>query len=864
MEQDLPVPPSQPAPGSPSRKRARSNERGTEGDDARKRARPAGVLPPPPSPCPRPHFPPVDDRDKDRDKDRDRDRDRERDRDRDREREREREKEKERERERHRDKERERDRDRQRDRERDRERERERERDRPRKGIGPPPSPSHPPDLNERKEERREEPKDGGDAFASLKELDLSEMNKLRLQLGLKPLQEDRPAPAARNMSREREERTKEKVAALDAKAAGSEALEDRIRAMKEKKALLERERKKARSLGDAEEEQDAAQWAERARRLAEEKRKAEERARLLAAQTAAEAGSESDSESDEDGWVPQSVREAKLRRKAPSHPKAAAEEDVVGGLRVAHEVTDGDMLMGQVLVLKDRPILAGKGPDLALDEDEDELESHTIAEQERRAKAERERTKKYNPYDPDAPLLVQYEEEKVRKGALTVDASGRLHAASDAPPKPLTEEELEARRTGRITGAQEPRLASAFATREELAAAESTFKKKKKRVGGSARTRLADQLVPLGEADAQHLATREERNERQRQANIADVVATLQKRESYQAAVKRAHETAVEDAEEEDDPELRRAINRARQAASTVRPEEDVAARVEQTGSLSTIKTDEEGSATFNAAAEFVRTIPTRPGAAAEEDDELLSVSERLARRRLQHGRTHQPAPDQDVLGYGLDEKGSSRQEEKKRWRDRAATGEAEAIGDAMDLELPAIKAEPASILGGERSANVGLAATLSLLRAAGASKVIDQQEVVVGRKADARFTDDEVRGDLVHLEYVDAQGRPLTKKEAFRQMAYKFHGQGAGKESRERRQAQVQEDLKRKAAALGDEALGSMAALKTKQAETSLPYSIVQDGHKLVEENRQRLLEDGPTLRTLDKKKAVRKEKK
>jgi U4/U6.U5 tri-snRNP-associated protein 1 len=78
------------------------------------------------------------------------------------------------------------------------------------------------------------------------------------------------------------------------------------------------------------------------------------------------------------------------------------------------------------------------------------------------------------------------------------------------------------------------------------------------------------------------------------------------------------------------------------------------------------------------------------------------------------------------------------------------------------------------------------GLAATLDLLRSTGELK---KQNELAGRAKDERneYPDDDPKG--VKIEYRDEFGRELTKKEAYRQLSYKFHGYGPGKKKLEKR---------------------------------------------------------------------------
>jgi U4/U6.U5 tri-snRNP-associated protein 1 len=78
------------------------------------------------------------------------------------------------------------------------------------------------------------------------------------------------------------------------------------------------------------------------------------------------------------------------------------------------------------------------------------------------------------------------------------------------------------------------------------------------------------------------------------------------------------------------------------------------------------------------------------------------------------------------------------------------------------------------------------GMAATLNLLKGTGELK---RQQQMVGRANDEREGLGSLYDNGIQLDYRDDQGRVLTKKEAFRQVCYDFHGYGAGKNKRDKR---------------------------------------------------------------------------
>ncbi|KAH8063670.1 hypothetical protein JL722_2854 [Aureococcus anophagefferens] len=123
----------------------------------------------------------------------------------------------------------------------------------------------------------------------------------------------------------------------------------------------------------------------------------------------------------------------------------------------------------------------------------------------------------------------------------------------------------------------------------------------------------------------------------------------------------------------------------------------------------------------------------------------------------------------------------------------------DSDAMSDSDDESLAAAEAEDRGdlidFLHKQPLARDGMAATMGLLRQTGDVQ-IKHVEQKVGRARDQTIFEDGTEDDPaappdpslqfkpIKLEYRDADGRLLTRKEAFRQMCHKFHGKGAGQE--------------------------------------------------------------------------------
>ena len=126
------------------------------------------------------------------------------------------------------------------------------------------------------------------------------------------------------------------------------------------------------------------------------------------------------------------------------------------------------------------------------------------------------------------------------------------------------------------------------------------------------------------------------------------------------------------------------------------------------------------------------------------------------------------------------------------------------------------------------------GMGATLALLRKTG-----DLHQTRVERQAgrandtrDRSFEDDLRIKNGVKLDYRDEFGRLLTKKEAFRKLSYKFHGQEPGKKKKEKRLKQLKEELKAQKQLSGEGSTKMMKVLEKKQKHTKEAHVVLSSG--------------------------------
>ncbi|GKY96189.1 hypothetical protein MPSEU_000578800 [Mayamaea pseudoterrestris] len=102
-----------------------------------------------------------------------------------------------------------------------------------------------------------------------------------------------------------------------------------------------------------------------------------------------------------------------------------------------------------------------------------------------------------------------------------------------------------------------------------------------------------------------------------------------------------------------------------------------------------------------------------------------------------------------------------------------------------------------------------------------------LDLSQVVrIGDNATKR--DRELAKREIKLEYRDKNGRLLTRKEAFRELCYQFHGHGSGKRKEEKRNAQIAREQAEARVASNHSSNGVFGALKAAQKATGKAFVI------------------------------------
>jgi len=242
-------------------------------------------------------------------------------------------------------------------------------------------------------------------------------------------------------------------------------------------------------------------------------------------------------------------------------------------------------------------------------------------------------------------------------------------------------------------------------------------------------------------------------------------------------------------DDDDDDDAELRAALARARTANLLLEPKQPVpaVAKKEEEEEEGENNTSGGGGLVFTSTTEFTTRLHARLEERAAETATTKSAAAAPTSRK---------------------EGASSLEEENAE--------DADAASEAGS-EIEFLHRQPL--------ASGGVAGAMDLFRATGDLRPTKPKEVQLGRARDRREFDDD--GDdqesEVTLEYRDADGRLLTRREAFRQLCHRFHGKAPGKKKLEKFQAKLKEDQRSMKHNTGS---GSLSILKHVQEKTGSAY--------------------------------------
>lgn len=559
---------------------------------------------------------------------------------------------------------------------------------------------------------------------------------------------------------------------------------------------------------------------------------------------------------------------------------------DDLSGMRVAHGLDAFEAGESEILTLKDADILEtdDHGVVRGLADGEDELESVAMAEVRRRQEAKdrekRARQGAYQAFDdaefeegagvgPGAQrkILSHYDEEetikrKRAKGVVRLGAGGELASdgstpvASSAAPRIPVSLQVETKQN------------ADYYTTEEMESFKKPSKKlRRKKPRSRAKEEEEEEEKAAASVDVAAAARSRDHGSRaaRQAANGAsdDGVAKaaeggeLDKKDRYDNAVSRAAEKArlalkTEEKlvnmppppppvqEDDADDDLRLSLERARRLAqlkskvgSRRNVEEEVRERVKKAAAAAS-----SGGDSSAAAGDDMVVVKQEEVDGAEKDGAasglvFTSASEFTSRLQavLKEKAANREAARAGAASVKPAKKESAKVSVDETGGSTSASGGAtmgtfkEEVLQDSDVEDEMHEAQ----MMRQPLVSSSVAAALSLLQASGEIK---QKVHLAGRAKDLREFQGEAEDQEggVKIEYRDEFGRQLTRAEAFRQLNYKFHGHGPGKNKLNKRLKILEEERARERKDQGIST--TMGALRQVQQATAKPFVVLSGG--------------------------------
>ncbi|RZF44531.1 hypothetical protein LSTR_LSTR002304 [Laodelphax striatellus] len=661
--------------------------------------------------------------------------------------------------------------------------------------------------------------------------LSIAETNKLRAKLGLKPLavgpaqpvEDAKKKPASQLLSGTDMGEFVHRPADNIAAKLKAEKLKAKLAEKKERRAI-ENKLSRVKKLAEDSDDDDTSAWILKSRKIEEERKKAEKKAKEL---------DDMDAVFGIGDLVEDEIRNEK---------KIAYTNKDLRGLKVEHDIdrfTEGREV---VLTLKDRGVL---------DEDGDTLVNVNMLDDEHYRKNIENRKKNafdYNALDEEemdveggdgSRVLKKYDEEiegaKKQSFTLGVDEVRR---------KKFIKQKLEMNKKLVSLEMPAPQLASEYYTDDEII----KFKKPKKKVRKLREKKKilkADDLLPLEEDGVNGGGSRRGRGAPPVKSDPDDW--DVQPRSPQLQSVKMEIDDddlayPEEDLSgvklEADDSELEIALRKARKLKQkeALDMKSSVEKIVERVKSESADDSGIGGAITLNSTAEFCRTLGDIPtyGLAGNRDEEA-----------------------QEILDFDKELMDSKSKFDEQKNSDRGGWNDVE-----MDDGTPKITPYEAPILDAEPDLGKGVGGALRLAVSKGyleketsnrpsASRFAHLQaqnysiedkthveddkfgrrERYCGPTSDFREKDNYKPN--VKLDYIDDDGHLLCAKEAFRYLSHKFHGKGPGKNKVEKRMKKNEQEVLMKQMSSTDTPLGTLNMLQQKQKETQSAF-VVLSGSK------------------------------
>lgn len=632
--------------------------------------------------------------------------------------------------------------------------------------------------------------------------LSIAETNKLRAKLGLKPL-EVGPSEVQQSTSSKKDEpeeprdelavglkKVKDDWGEFYHKPAGQfnektevEILREKIQAKRDKRKI-DAKLARVKTLGESDSEDDAKAWAEKTRKLEDEKKRAKQRAKML-------------EEMDEE------IEKSTVRRRPAGSSSNYSEKDLKG-LKVAHDIESFTEDRQVILTLKDQDILG---------EDGDTLVNVNMIDDERYKK--NVEVKKQNPLHYGYDVYEdQYDEfgNFIGRGMLSkyddvIDSEKRTTFTIGESKELIQEQqrkalEVKAKLQGKTLESLNVaplKIASDHFTEEEL----TKFKKPKKKVKKIRQKLKADDLLEIGgdqTVQDKDLGSRSKKPEKKTVVLTDDMLPPPEDLSSVKV--------------EPEDEDLEHMLSKARRLKQKEIIKKEVSVETIKPEVKMEVESDEESPnitnlnhfITLNQTAEFCRTLGDIPtyGMAGNRDEatDMMDIDEN--------------SEEEEVI------------ERRGKWNNVDPNEEPKLV---EGVPPPPVELEDVAILDEEPDVASGVANALKLAMSKGYLEKDDSN-----RPSNTRFAhlqaqhysiEDKAHGEddkyarrggghhhhhfsgptsdfcekahykpNVKLEYIDDNNQKLTPKEAFRYLSHKFHGKGPGKNKIEKRLKKMEQE--------------------------------------------------------------------
>lgn len=693
--------------------------------------------------------------------------------------------------------------------------------------------------------------------------LSIQETNKLRLKLGLRPLDVasnngsiaggSNAAPATEedgdDAPKKKEDVHVPAVNIGDIKK--TTKLREKMENQRQKRKITQK-LNKIKTLGESDDDDDLNKWLDKSRRIEKERELAEKTARML-------------DQMDQDFGIGSLVEEEFSK---DTKKKEYSSKDLKG-IKVEHDVESFKEGRSVILTLKDQGVLDETAGEVLINANIEEEEKAEKIQEAKKRKMKMKDEYQYQPYDDDEftekgfvepkAILSKYDEEigGKRVKSFQLGSSGKYIPSAERELERIRSEFKQQEQMLNQTSV----LAKEFYTAEEME--EIKFKKVKK-IKRKIRKKTilkADDLLPLpNDIPSEDLGSRfQQVNESNYSQNGDSVVS----------------QTVPQDNTEEmeiDPPQF----EESKILGGFDEEEED--------GYSNTIIEEDEAMNELHATLDKVRKLKQK---------KLVVVADAIE-KTVNHAKSQMDSPSVanikgsdiilnstsefcralgDIPTYGLagnrDEERSAfldleleLMEQKKKIQDEE---DMSSQWNEVDIDTKPVNIikEENSVLDEEPAINMGLSAALQVAMKKGYldNKVKRQPsgpkhsglEAIHYSIEDKRYDDldekyrkrDRYTGMLidfkekegykpdVRLEYADDSGRLLNEKEAFRQLSHRFHGKGPGKKKTEKRMKKLEEEQLMKQMSSTDTPLNTLTLLQEKQKQERTPY-VILSGNK------------------------------